>query len=356
MNVDNLLKIMIEKRASDLHLRVGTCPVFRIDGKLVPFFDWPELTIENTFEIFDRIATPDQREIFDREHDLDFAYSLPGVARFRVSTLRQRGTLAFAIRLVPFVMPTIDQLGLPQICKDIIHRPRGLVLVTGPAGSGKSTTITAMIDYLNETARRNIITIEEPIEYLHHNKQSIIAQRDMGDDTKTFDIAVVHALRQDPDVIFVGEMRDLNTISTGLRAAETGHLVLSTLHTTDAPQTVDRIIDIFPASQQEQVRTQLSQVLEAVLTQCLLPRLNGKGRIAAFEILLGTPAVRNLIRSGKSHEISNVMQLSAKDGMITLDQSLAELVKNREITRENALMKSSNPKYLTKLLQYPTDV
>ena len=216
--------------------------------------------------------------------------------------------------------PTIEQLGLPLICKELILRPRGLILVTGPAGSGKSTTMAAMIDHLNETESRNIITIEDPIEYLHHNKKSIIAQRDLGDDTHSFDVALMHTLRQDPDVIYIGEMRDLPTISTAIRAAETGHLVLGTLHTTDASQTVDRVIDIFPANQQDQIRIQFSQVLEAVMTQCLLPRIGGQGRVAAFEILLAVPAVRNLIRMGKSHELPNVMQLSSKDGMQTLDQ------------------------------------
>lgn len=280
---------------------------------------------------------------------MDCAYSVSGIGRFRVNVLRQRGTLAFAIRMVPFNIPTIDQLKLPLICKELILRPRGLVLVAGSAGSGKSTTVAAMLDYLNETESRNVITIEDPIEYLHHNKKCIIAQRDIGDDAKSFELALMHTLRQDPDVIYVGEMRDLPTVSMAIRAAETGHLVLSTLHTTDAAQTIDRIIDIFPANQQDQIRIQLSQVLEAVLMQCILPRITG-GRVAAFEILIATSAVRNLIRMGKSYELPNVIHLSTKERMQTLDQGLAKLVKNQLISREDALMKSSDPAQLLKLL------
>ena len=350
MQIDDLLKLMVEKNASDLHIRVGSPPVFRIYGKLSAVKDWPPITAEDSVAILESISSPKQRQTFAEALELDLAYSSSGIGRFRVNVLRQRGTLAFVIRLVAFKIPTIEQLGLPLICKELILRPRGLILVTGPAGSGKSTTMAAMIDHLNETESRNIITIEDPIEYLHHNKKSIIAQRDLGDDTHSFDVALMHTLRQDPDVIYIGEMRDLPTISTAIRAAETGHLVLGTLHTTDASQTVDRIIDIFPANQQDQIRIQFSQVLEAVMTQCLLPRIGGQGRVAAFEILLAIPAVRNLIRMGKSHELPNVMQLSSKDGMQTLDQALAKLVKSQLVTQENAVMKSSNPAQLLKLL------
>jgi twitching motility protein PilT len=350
MQIDELLKLMVEKNASDLHLRVGSPPMFRIYGRLSPVKDWPPITVEDSKVIFESISSPKQQVTFAQMLELDLAYSASGIGRFRVNVLSQRGTLAFVIRLVAFKIPTIEQLGLPLICKELILKPRGLILVTGPAGSGKSTTMAAMIDHLNETESRNIITIEDPIEYLHHNKKSIIAQRDLGDDTHSFDGALMHTLRQDPDVIYIGEMRDLPTISTAIRAAETGHLVLGTLHTTDASQTVDRIIDIFPANQQDQIRIQFSQVLEAVMTQCLLPRIGGQGRIAAFEILLAVPAVRNLIRMGKSHELPNVMQLSSKEGMQTLDQALAKLVKSQLVSQENALMKSSNPAQLLKLL------
>ncbi|HEX9896617.1 MAG TPA: type IV pilus twitching motility protein PilT [Dehalococcoidales bacterium] len=350
MEIDTLLKIMVEKNASDLHLRVGSSPILRIDGKLTAVTDSPPLTINDIERIFESISTPEHRKIFAAELELDLAYSAPGIGRFRVNVLKQRGTLAFAIRLVPFTIPTIDQLGLPGILKELVLTPRGLILVTGPAGSGKSTTMAAMIDYLNETESRNIITIEDPIEYLHRNKKSIIAQRDLGEDTRSFDLALSHALRQDPDVIYIGELRDLTTISTAVRAAETGHLVMGTLHTTDAAQTIDRMIDIFPANQQAQIRLQLSQVLEAVLTQCLLPRIEGVGRIAVFEILIATPAVRNLIRLGKSYELPNIMQLSTKEGMQTMEQALAKVVRSQIVSREVASLKSSNPGQLTKFV------
>ena len=350
MEIDALLRIMVDKQASDLHLRVGSPPILRIDGKLTPIADHPVLTTEDIEKVFESITTPERRKTFSSELELDAAYSVSGIGRFRFNVMQQRGTLAFAIRSVPFTIPTIDSLHLPDILKYLILKPRGLMLVTGPAGSGKSTTMAAMIDYLNESESRNIITIEDPIEYLHHNKKSIIAQRDLGEDTKSFDLALTHALRQDPDVIYIGEMRDLTTIATAIRAAETGHLVMGTLHTTDASQTIDRMIDIFPANQQSQIRIQLSQVLEAILTQCLLPRIEGQGRVAAFEILIATPAVRNLIRLGKSHELPNVMHLSTKEGMQTLDQSLAKLVKSQIVSQEIAATKSSNPAQLMRLL------
>jgi twitching motility protein PilT len=350
MEIEAMLRLMGERNASDLHLRVGAPPMLRIYGKLTAIDNLPPLTVYDMNVIFSTICTPKQREEFESELELDIAYSVSGVGRFRVNVLRQRGTVAFAIRLVPVVIPSIDQLRLPDICKELILKPRGLVVVTGPAGSGKSTTMAAMIDYLNDKESRNIITIEDPIEFLHHNKKCIIAQRDLGEDTKSFDVALTHSLRQDPDVIYIGEMRDLTTIATAIRAAETGHLVLGTLHTTDAAQTIDRIIDIFPANQQGQIRLQLSQVLEAIMTQCLVPRIEGGGRIAAFEVLVATPAVRNLIRMGKTHELPNVINLSTREGMQTLDQSLAKLVKSQLIRREDALMKSSNPDQLLRML------
>jgi twitching motility protein PilT len=324
--------------------------MFRIYGKLTTIPDLPPIKIEDTELIFHAITTQIHKERFASDLELDMAYSASGIGRFRVNVLKQRGTIAFAIRLVPFKIPTIEELKLPEICKELILRPRGLLLVTGPTGSGKSTTLAAMLDYLNEHESRNIITIEDPIEYLHRNKKSIIAQRDLGEDTRSFDLALMHTLRQDPDVIYIGEMRDLTTIGVAVRAAETGHLVLGTLHTTDAAQTVDRIIDIFPASQQEQIRIQISQILEAVLMQCLLPRIDGSGRVAAFEIMIASPAVRNLIRQGKSHELPNAIHLGVKDGMQTLDQSLARLVKSQTISQEVAVTKSSNPAQLLKLL------
>jgi twitching motility protein PilT len=350
MDIDVLLDLMVKKAASDLHIRVFTPPVLRIDGELIVQENLTANTIEDVQEAFEHVTTPEQRETFYKTKELDFAYSIPGLARYRVSVLRQRGTISMAFRLVPFKILTIDQLQLPQLCKQLVQKPRGLILVTGPTGSGKSTTMAAMIDHLNSIMRRNVITIEDPIEYLHSNKKCLIAQRDLGDDTMSFDIALIHALRHDPDVIVVGEMRDLPTVTTALRAAETGHLVIGTLHTIDASQTVDRVIDMYTADQQPQIRLQFSQVLIAIISQALLPRLQTKGRIGAFEILLANPAVRNLIREGKTFELASMMQLNNAMGMQTLDQCLADLVKQRLVSKEEALLKSSHPDRLEKML------
>jgi twitching motility protein PilT len=351
MEINELLKLMVDKGASDLHLKIPSHPVLRIDGALIPQDDLPPITVKAIEDIFERITVPEHRAVFLKTHELDFAYSIPGLARFRVNVLRQRGTMGIAFRYVPFTVPTIDELRLPQIFKDLILKPRGLILVTGATGSGKSTTMAAMINHLNENDRRSIITIEDPIEFLHSDKKCIVVQRDLGDDTESFSIALVHALRHDPDAIVVGEMRDLETISTAVMAAETGHLVLATLHTTDAPQTIDRIIDVFPHGQQGQIRLQLSQVIVAIISQTLLPRIGG-GRVAAFEIMLATNAVRNLIRQEKTFELSSFMQLSIKDGMQTLDQALADLVRSGVVSDEEVLMKSSNPERLKKSLQF----
>jgi twitching motility protein PilT len=301
--------------------------------------------------VFEHISTQQQRGVFGKELELDFAYSVPGLARFRVNILQQRGTMSLAFRRVPFEVPTIDELGLPTVCRELILRPRGLILVTGAAGSGKSTTLAAMINHLNETLKRNVITIEDPIEYLFRDKKCIIRQRDIGDDTRSFAAALVHALRHDPDVLVIGEMRDLATISTAMRAAETGHLVLGTLHTFDAAQSIDRIIDVFPPSQQRQIRLQLSQVIEAVFSQTLLSRISG-GRVAAFEIMLATSVIRRLIREEKIHEIPPNIEMGRLEGMQTLDQALADLVKHGVVTLEEAVMKSSNPARLNHWLQY----
>ncbi len=351
VKIDKLLKLSVDKGASDLHLRVPSRPVLRVDGVLQVQESLPVMTPKDIEYAFESITTTDQRNTFYGEMELDFAYSVPKLARFRVNALKQRGSISLAFRRVPFHIQSIDELGLPQICKDLILKPRGLILVTGPTGSGKTTTMAAMIDHLNEYTWKNVITIEDPIEYLYQNKNCIIAQRDLGDDTKSFAVALKHALRHDPDVIVVGEMRDLETVATAIAAAETGHLVLGTLHTTDASQTVDRIIDIFPPSQQQQIRLQLSQVFEAVLSQTLLPRLKG-GRIAAFEILLANPAVRTLIREHKTFELHNVMQLNSKDGMQNLDMALAQLIRDNIVSQEEAMAKSSNPERLTKMLQF----
>jgi twitching motility protein PilT len=351
MEINELLQLMVCKRASDLHLKIPSHPVLRIDGALIPQDDLPQITVKAIDDIFEHITTPEHRAAFLKSRDLDFAYSIPGLARFRVNVLQQRGTKGINFRLVPFAVPTIDQLGLPQIFKELILKPRGLILVTGPTGSGKSTTMAAMINHLNENDRRSIITIENPIEFLHSDKKCIVVQRDLGDDTESFSTALVHALRHDPDVIVIGEMRDLETVGTAVMAAETGHLVLGTLHTTDAAQTIDRIIDVFPHGQQSQIRLQLSQVLEAVISQALLPRIGG-GRVAALEIMLATSAVRNLIREEKTFELLSVMQLNMKEGMQTLDQALADLVRNRVVSEEEALMKSSSPERLKKAMQF----
>ncbi len=348
--VDELLKLMVNKGASDLHLTVPSPPVLRIDGELIPQEDLPPLTAEDIELALGQVATQKQGSVFHEEWELDFAYTIPGLARFRVNALKQRGAISLAFRFVPFYIPSIDEWGLPQIFKELILKPRGLILITGSSGSGKSTTLAAMLSHLNENVRRNVITIEDPIEFVFRNKKCLIRQRDLGDDTKSFSTALTHALRHDADVIVIGEMRDLATISTAIMAAETGHLVLGTLHTIDAPQSIDRMIDIFPHGQQQQIRLQLSQVIEAVISQALLPRIGG-GRIAAFEIMLATSVVRRFIRDEKLYEIPPNMEMGSKEGAQTLDQALADLVKRNIVTLEEAIMKSSNPVKLQKSLQ-----
>lgn len=350
MQVDELLKLMVNKGASDLHLTVPSPPVLRIDGELIPQKDLPPMTAQDIELTLEQIATQDRRSVFDREWDLDCTYTLPGLARFRVNALRQKGVISLAFRFVPFYVPSIDEWGLPQILKELILKPKGLILVTGPSGSGKSTTLAAMLSHLNDNATRNVITIEDPIEFVFRNKKCLILQRDLGDDTKSFATAVIHALRHDADVIVVGEMRDLDTISAAVTAAETGHLVLGTLHTVDAPQSIDRIIDVFPYGQQQQIRVQLSQVIEAVISQALLPCIDG-GRIAAFEIMLASETIRTKIREAKAFEIPVTIEVSTPEGMQTLDQALADLVKRKVVKLEDALIKSSNPVKLQGFLQ-----
>jgi twitching motility protein PilT len=346
-----LFQLMVEKGASDLHLRVPSPPVLRIDGLLTPLKDLPPITSKDVETLLEHIVTPDQMDIFFTELELDFAYSVPGLARFRGNALWQRGTISLSFRFVPYDVPSIDDLGLPRICKNLILRRKGLILVTGPSGSGKSTTLAAMINHLNENDKRNIITIEDPIEYLHSNKKCLIAQRDLGDDTKSFSTALRHALRHDPDVIVIGEIRDLDTVSTAITAAETGHLVLGTLHTVDAIQSINRLIDIFPHGQQQQIRLQLSEVIEAVLSQTLLRRIGG-GRIAASEIMIGNSAIKNIIREDRISELTRNMEVSSKEeGMQTMDRALAKLVSRNIVTMEEALMKSSNPSKLKQFFQ-----
>ncbi len=352
MEIDELLTRAQDSGASDIHLRAMSPPVFRIDGDLIPQQDLPPLTSEEIETILKRVSTQAQRNTFAKELVLDFAYSVSGLFRFRVSVIRQRGTVSMVFHRVLLDVPSIDELELPQLYKKLAIKPRGLILVTGPTGNGKSTTLAAMINHIDENAARSIISIEDPIEFVHQSNKSIIAQQELGDDTTSFATALVHALRHNPDVIVVGEMRDLATVSTVITAAETGHLVLGTLHTADATQSIDRIVDLFPPMQQQQIRLQLSQVLEAVLSQTLVPRIGG-GRIAAVEILVATTAVRNLIREGKTYQIHSVMQLGSQYGMRTLNQALAELVKKRIVAPEEAVMKSSNPRQLEELIQYP---
>jgi twitching motility protein PilT len=350
IQINKLLELMLERQSSDLHLETASPPVFRIDGTLTPLEDTEPLSGEELEKMFEEITTSEQRDSFENELELDFAYSIPGLARFRVNVLRQREAIGIVFRLVPMKILTIEQLGLPQICRELVLRPKGLVLVTGSTGSGKSTTLAAMIDYANENSARSIITIEDPIEYLHHNKKCIISQRNVGDDTKSFATALKHALRHDPDIIVVGEMRDLETISTAITAAETGHLVLGTLHTISAAQTVERIVDVFPANQQPQIRLQLSEAIQAILSQTLVAKAAGKGRVAAVEILVGTPAIRNLIREKRTHELPGIMEIGLKDGMQTMINVLADLVKRNIVTREEALNRANNPEKLSKLL------
>ena len=350
MKMNELLKLMVNKGASDLHLTVPSPPVLRIDGMLIPQEDLPLLTAKDVELALEQVANQEQRSVFDREWELDFAYSVPGLARFRVNALRQRGVMSLAFRFVPFYIPSIDEWGLPQIFKELILKPRGLILVSGPSGSGKSTTLAAMLSHLNESVPRNVITIEDPIEFVFRNKRCLIRQRDLGNDTKSFSTALIHALRHDADVIVIGEMRDLATISTAITAAETGHLVLGTLHTVNAPQSIDRMIDIFPHGQQQQIRLQLSQVIEAVISQTLLPRIGG-GRIAAFEIMLANHVIRKYIREEKVFEIPISIEVGTPEGMQTMDQALADLVKRNMVTLEEAIMRSSNPVKLQQSLQ-----
>jgi twitching motility protein PilT len=343
-----LLQVM-ERSASDLHLTAGSPPMIRQHGKLHPL-DYPKLTPQTTREVIYSILTNDQRQRLETDWQIDLAYSIPGKARFRVNAYFQRASLSAALRLIPSEMPNLRDLGLPPVLQDFTKKPRGFVLVTGPTGSGKSTTLAAMLDVINESRQEHILTIEDPIEFLHRHKRCIVNQRELGGDAKSFALGLKAALREDPDVILVGEMRDLETISTALTAAETGHLVFATLHTQDTAQTVDRVVDVFPPGQQQQVRVQLSVALQGIVTQQLLPRADGHGRVAATEVLVPTAAVRNLIREGKTHQIYSALQTGGQSGMQTMDTSLAQLVREQQITRELAESRSSSPEELRRLM------
>ena len=342
VDMRTLLKITMEANASDLHLTENTPPVLRIDGKLRMIKDFPPLSREDSKKLIYSILNDMQKEIFEREKELDFSLALPGMDRFRVNVHIQRGSVEAAFRRIPSRIPSMEELGLPYIVKDLARKPNGLVLVTGPTGMGKTTTLASMVDLINEEKACIIISIEDPIEFVHKNKKSIIKQREVYSDTKSFAEALKRALRQDPDVIVVGEMRDLETISTALTAAETGHLVLATLHTPDAPQTVQRIIDVFPPHQQQQVRLQLADCLQGVISQLLLPKASGEGRVLATEIMIGSPGIRNLIREQEIEQIPTLIQTGAQYGMKTMDKSLKELYQKGLIDYETAISKAKN--------------
>ena len=350
MHIDDLLRMTVTKGASDLHLKVGGVPVLRINGQLIPQDEVSAMTSQDMKQVFEEVTTDEQRSSFADELELDFAYQVNGVGRFRINAYLQGGTISLACRPVRTQIPSIEALGLPEVCKSLVLKPSGLIVVTGPTGCGKSTTLAAMMNYLNQEEKRKVVTIEDPIEFVHQDKRCIFSQRELGSDTRSFASALKHALRQDPDVILVGEMRDLETMGAALTAAETGHLVLTTLHTPSAPQAIDRFIDIFPPYQQQQVRTQLSTALEGVLYQTLVPRSDGSGRIAAVEVMLATTAIRNLIREGKTYQMLNAIQTGAQYGMQTLDQALLALYRNGIISREEALARSVNVEELKGVL------
>ncbi len=349
--IDDLLRQMKALDASDLHVTPGSPPVARVRGQLVRLEQFDKLTPDLTRELTYRILSTEQQKQLETARSVDLAYSLPGVARFRVNVFFQRATIGAAFRLIPTEIKSLKELGLPDHLEDLAGKPRGLVLVTGPTGSGKSTTLATLIDHINRTRSEHILTIEDPIEFLHWHRGCIVNQREIGPDTPTFAQALRAALRQDPDIVLVGEMRDLETISTALTAAETGHLVFATLHTQSAPQTIDRVIDAFPAEQQVQVRIQLATTLQGVVTQALLPTADGRGRIAALEILLPDDAVRNLIRQGKVEQIYSVMQTGTGRGMQTMEQALADLVLRKVVTREVAMTCTTRPDQLDGLLE-----
>ena len=341
LNIDDLLRTAVERDASDIHIKAESPPLLRIYGELIPT-DLPPLSVEEAKRLSFHILSEQEREVFEREWELDLGYDLEGMARFRVNVFVQRGMVGSVFRVIPLHIQAIEELGLPEVCRYFAERPRGLVLVTGPAGSGKSTTQAAIIDHVNKSFAVHVMTVEDPIEFVHEPKMALINQRELGRDTRSFANALKYVLRQDPDVILVGEMRDLETVQLAIRAAETGHLVLGTLHTTDAVQTVDRVIDIFPTHQQQQIRMQLSVNLLGVVSQILVRRADGRGRVAAFETLVAISSVRNSIRERKTHQISSVIQTGGQHGMMSLDQSLAHLARSGVITFQEGEDKSKD--------------
>jgi twitching motility protein PilT len=347
----DLLKVMIEKGASDLHITTGSPPRLRVDGKLIPL-DHPPLTPVETKSLCYSILTDAQKHKFEENNELDLSFGVKGLSRFRGNVFMQRGAVAGAFRTIPFEIRTFQDLGLPEIVNDLVKRPRGLILVTGPTGSGKSTTLAAMVDRINSERYDHIITVEDPIEYLHGHKKCLINQREVNADTSSFKAALRYVLRQDPDVVLIGEMRDLETIEAALTVSETGHLTLATLHTNSAVQTINRIIDVFPPHQQEQIRVQLSFVLEGVLSQQLIAKKSGKGRALAIELLVPNPAIRNLIREDKIHQIYSSMQTGqSRYGMQTMNQSLIELYTKGHISYEDAVGRSPVPDEIITMLQ-----
>jgi len=350
IGIPELLEQTIERGASDLHLTTGSHPILRINGSLTRMEEYPTLMPEQLQRMVFGILTQKQRERLEQDLELDVSYSLPGKGRFRVNVYFQRDAIGAAFRMIPFEIMSIEELQIPRQVEDFARLPRGLVLVTGPTGSGKSTTLASLVDVVNSEKELHIMTVEDPIEFLHRHKRSMVNQREVGHDTHSFSEALKHVLRQDPDVILVGEMRDLETISTALTAAETGHLVFATLHTQDAPQTIDRIIDVFPPFQQQQVRVQLASSLQGVVTQTLLPRADKRGRVPSTEILVVTPAVRNLIREAKIHQVYTTMQAGGKFGMQTMDQNLVDLVRKSLITYETAANNCHSIEELNRML------
>ena len=348
--IPELLTALLEVGGSDLHLTAGTPPTVRVNGELERLERYPELSPRALQGMIYAILPQKLRERFEQELELDMSYSLPGQARFRVNVYQQRDALGAAFRLIPFEIKKLDDLGLPSVVADLARFPRGFVVVTGPTGSGKSTTLAGMVDVVNEERAGHIMTVEDPIEFLHKHKRCIVNQREVGADTHGFGQALKHVLRQDPDVILVGEMRDLETISTAITAAETGHLVFATLHTQDAPQTINRIIDVFPPHQQQQVRVQLATTLQGVVTQQLLQTADGQGRVVATEVLVTTPAIRNLIREGKVHQIYSAMQAGGRYGMQTMDMSIAAHVKAGRINQQVAFERCHDPEELQRLV------
>src|SRR3989454_10502902 len=350
-NISDLLQILVDRGASDLHVTTGTYPQIRVAGRLVPLTEFEVLTPQDTQRLAYSVLNESQKQRFEEQNELDLSFGIQGLARFRCNVYRQRGAVGAAIRLIPYKIRPFEELGLPRIVQELADRPKGLVLVTGPTGSGKSTTLAAMVDKINNERAEHIMTIEDPIEFVHPHKKCLVNQREVFADTQSFKNALKAILRQDPDVVLVGEMRDLETIAAAITIAETGHLTFGTLHTNSCAQTINRIIDVFPTDQQSQVRAQLSLVLEGVLSQQLIPKIGG-GRAVSMEIMVATPALRDLIPEGKIHQIYSSIQSGSKYGMQTMNQSLADLIRRRVLTREGGMNPSTVPEELAQLLRH----